>query len=95
MSADNGIYILSTPTKSGGREYRVKHLQNIEDLDWDEATEHFLHNDKVRIGNARKMWNKSVVFTKESAALKVASRVLRTTIVCEYGISYIEIEEPF
>ena len=95
MSADNGIYILSTPTKSGGREYRVQHLQAVENVEWDEATGFPTTDTKVRIKNAREMWKKAVIFYQESAALQTAAMMLRETMICEYGISYIEIEEIF
>ncbi len=43
MSADNGVYILQTPLGSG-HEYRVAHLGNIENLDWDTVLAKYWHD---------------------------------------------------
>lgn len=136
MSADNGIYILKTPSKvNKGYEYRVRELMAVENINYDENapepdlykpsredykdkefhsvneympenTKHlewrvaynakFNSNDsKVLIRNARKMWKKCKVFYSEQEALLEASRQLKETEICEYGISFITINEVF
>ena len=39
MSSDNGIYILETP-KGDGKEYRVAHLQAVENYLWHVCSKH-------------------------------------------------------
>lgn len=42
MSADNGVYILESPTRDGGKEWRVAECQNIEDCDIPEVGDAYL-----------------------------------------------------
>jgi hypothetical protein len=48
MSADNGIYILETPTSDGGLEYRVAHLQAVENVEWSRCS---IHGSDLQRGN--------------------------------------------
>lgn len=48
MSADNGVYILETPTADGGLEYRVSHIQAVENMDWDRCP---IHGRDIHRGN--------------------------------------------
>lgn len=96
MSADNGIYILETI----GPEYRVAHLQAIDNLAYDESApkgseRYNSKNPDVLIKNARKMWQNCQVFTSEERAMKSAMEMLKDCCVCEYGICYIKIDRKF
>jgi len=94
MSADNGIYILATP-KGDGFEYRVEHLQSIDNYMWD----HDLHCDTddkdIWIKNAREMWKGCEVLESQIDALKLAEELLEQEYICEYGISFISIRRKF
>lgn len=76
MSADDGFYILETE----GPEYRVKHLQAVENYMWDDKKIDeqdgkpgaYTNDPDVHIRNARKMWKKCKVFTNKKEAVKYA-----------------------
>ena len=95
MSADNGIYILETE----GPEFRVAHLQAVENVDWDESKGKQTDNPDVQIKNAREMWANSKVFYSKDAALSEAAQILKDLskngFPCEYGISFVEIPRVF
>lgn len=48
MSADNGVYVLATPDDNGGTEYRIAHLQAIENIDWGRCP---IHGSDCHYGN--------------------------------------------
>jgi hypothetical protein len=93
MSADNGIYILKTPTPGGEFEYRVREMGAVENLSWDGAD--YSHDPRVLIANARKMWKNAPLFTDHGAALVHADELSKTTPILEYGISTITVDVPF
>jgi len=112
MSADNGIYILTTKRKSHDcqdcLEYRVRELQAVENVDWDETKKNperdypgdYTEDNDVRIKNAREMWAGCEVFNTESEALAEAKRIYDETMnsdfpVLEYGICFIHIDREF
>lgn len=83
MSADNGIYILRSPIRTGHFEYRVAHLQAIENIDYDRAHE-ILYFGKCQ------------VFHNRDAAWKEALKIYDSIDgVLEYGISQIDSDHPF
>jgi hypothetical protein len=100
MSADNGIYILRTLKKDCPEgsldpyEYRVAHLQAIENVDWDETTGGYTEDPDVRIKNAREMWARCNVVSKKEVDQK-ADELERKYGWTEYGIAYITIERVF
>lgn len=106
MSADDGIYILKT-RKGIGHEYRVSHLQAVENVDWDqnkwnEDTKrigNYTDDDDVRIINAREMWNECQVFTDEAEAFKEAQKIYDEWVeqcgFVEYGICTITVDREF
>lgn len=94
MSSDNGIYILETP-KGDKKEYRVKHLLAIDNLDYDSEHHCITLNDSVRIKNAREMWEGTGVYENKAAALSAASKLLDKIVIVEYGICLIEIDKEF
>ena len=106
MSSDNGVYLLKSPSEVLNHdEYRVAHLQNIENVDivdWD-AGEGFdnpkevkyTDNPDIRIKNAREMWKNCKVFSSEEEALVEAKKMLDEIYICEYGICFIEIPRVF
>ena len=97
MSADNGVYILETLKKDKPNtfEFRVAHLQAVENVDWDQKQKCETEDDQIRIKNARKMWKNCKIFTSKKDALTFASDVLDELMICEYGISFVTINEVF
>jgi hypothetical protein len=88
MSADNGIYIGTFPTASGGKEFRVIHAQAIENVDYgDEELQ-----DATRI----LYFGDACPYETEEAALVEATRQYDELMaddffpVCEYGIVSLE-----
>jgi len=91
LSADNGIYILDTPRREGiGREYRVAHLQAVQDVDWDGL--HLL---------IRRLWRGAGVWFEKDEALIAAGDMYDEIMqddfcpVVEYGIQFVRVEEVF
>lgn len=97
MSADNCVAVLRTLRASGfGHEYRVAHLQALENVDYDPKTGKDTKDPAVRIRNAREMWgNTCRVFPNLDLAMVQASNVLEDLAVCEYGINEVQIEAVF
>src|SRR5262245_59484398 len=96
MSADNGIYILWTPTALPDvYEFRPRHLQAVENVDWDDSIHEYTTDEEIRIKNAREMWKEAPVFTSRLEALDVAADMLAEQPICEYGISFVHINRPF
>lgn len=91
MSADNGIYILETK----GPEYRVRELQAIENVSWDESTGGDTSDQDVIISNARRMWRDCKMTEDRTEALAEADRLLYKAYICEYGISFIKVDRKF
>lgn len=97
MSADNGIYILSTmrsrrETRPGVSEtcaphkvYRVAHAQAIDNFSWFEKYQP--HNMGAYM---RDVWGDSAVYEKKAQALSHASELAKLFIVLEYGIVSID-----
>ena len=96
MSADNGIYVLSTihPNDINEREYRVAYLMAVDNLAWDEETKELSDDPDVMIKNAREMWGNSTVFDDGHNAWDYA-RILNQGQYTEYGIVEIKIERIF
>lgn len=101
MSADNGIYILKTPTLDGKWEYRVKHLQAVENYCWDFLKVNddgggpggYTEDTKWHIFNARRTWDNCKVFHKSEDAYTEAARLHDEIEYTEYGITEIHIPE--
>lgn len=94
MSADNGIYILSTirnrrETSPGcwergeqHRVYRVAHAQAIDNFEWYE------NNEPYNLGAYMvETWGKSLVYTTFEAALHAAEELAKTIDYLEYGVT--------
>jgi hypothetical protein len=98
MSADNGIYILATP-KGSTKEYRVCHLQGIDNLFYDYKGDYVSsqtpHGLEVIIKNAREMFKNTPIFETHDKALRHASKLAKDCIILEYGICDIEINKEF
>lgn len=90
MSADNGIYILET----SGPEYRVAHLQAVDNISWDAENSCSTANQDIIIMNARRMWRNAAVHTSRQTALMEADKMARDCPVLEYGISFCNCNEP-
>jgi len=107
MSADNGVYILETPARTGfpgpeNKEYRVRELQAIDNIGWDpnklnsRGTKGDETDDPdVMILNARRMWAGCKAYMDKGEALKIAAEVLDSCWICEYGIRFIQIDRVF
>jgi len=95
MSADNGVYILITPSYNSGHEYRVQDLQAVDNYSWNDVNGRHTDNPDILIRNAQEMWATAAVFHNESDAVAAAVHILQTLDVCEYGISFIEINRDF
>lgn len=98
MSADNGIYILKTPVL-GGFEWRVEHLQAVDNYSWDDEKNEHTINSHIQIKNAREMWKDSPVFFTEKEAEAYAFNMLDIYQdeggYVEYGIQRVNIFEEF
>ena len=108
MSADNGIYILITPSfwskifpilknsEQYNKEYRVAHLQAIENIDWDWTRGSGEEDhENIMIKNARKMWKDCKVCYNKKAAYKEARELEKKYGWTEYGICEIEVDRVF
>lgn len=97
MSADNGIYILVTLTRDGsGKEYRVQHLQAVENYTWDHLWGMETKNPDIHIQNAREMWKDVSIIHSEHDALAEANRLLQAYGGwTEYGIQFVKIDRTF
>ena len=97
MSADNSIVILETK----GPEFRVLHMQAMENIDWDEEAKEYTRNDDVRIKNAREYgFQNCRVFTDETQAFQEADRLCQEIMdsempILEYGIVTVKIDRVF
>jgi hypothetical protein len=91
MSADNGVYILETE----GPEYRVREMMAVENINWNDETGNYTGDDKIIIVNARRMWHDCKVYTDFAEVLMKAAQILKATDICEYGISFIRVNQKF
>ncbi len=94
MSSDNVIAILTT-LKGDGHEYRVAHLQAVENYQWDDKKKDYTNNPKIQIKNAREMWGSCKVITNEEEAMQEAVKLYKEIGYTEYGISFINIDAKF
>jgi len=93
VSADNGIYVLKTPTENGEEEFRVIHAQAIENL-WDENEEGNPEQVISYYGKARVFHNKE----DASKEIKHLYDEIMSNPFCpilEYGICDISLPHPF
>jgi len=101
MSADNTIAVLKTIAKNNPilHEYRIKHLQALENYQWNHKTNDYSADDDMKIINAREMWNDCKVFNNETDALVEAKRqydeIMNDDGIVEYGICFVEIDRVF
>lgn len=88
MSADNGIYILQTLNERNedGYEYRVSHLQAIDNIGF--------HPD-TQIINARIFWPILPVYKIRLDALETADALALKIEYLEYGINFIKIDRKY
>lgn len=99
MSADNGIYILESPVRSGeGKEYRVAECMAIENINY--VPTGFYAPEEDLFWNLPAIWyafGTCEVFTNGADARQEAERIYCDPAmeICEYGISYIEMDRPF
>ena len=84
MSADNGVYILKT-----NKQYRVKHLQAIDNLYWDYCktqSQNTIVPTRVfeMFGDCKYTYDHEKAFT-------IANNIFKKLPICEYGIQLIDI----
>lgn len=95
MSADNGVYILETK-RGSGKEYRVAHLQAVENVNWDTEKGEYTNDPDIHIKNAREMWPLSLpVFTNKDEALARAFDIYEVLTICEYGVQTVKIDREY
>lgn len=90
MSADNGIYVLSTLSNSGSREFRVSHAQAIENIEEPEPYDsYYMHA----------LFNDSPIFSSKDEAFTYAFQMYNDAIksfgIVEYGVCLISLERKF
>ena len=95
MSANNGVYILQTPSREGGYEYRIKHLQAVRNVYWDTGNSEETNDQDVWIRNARMMWAGCRPYTNKQDAFLEADKIYSTIDSLEYGICIIKISRVF
>lgn len=93
MSADNGVYVAKFPTSNGGVEYRVEHLQNIEDLDYELNGLECLPKDVV-VAYRNFSFADSFAFTDEQEAIRCAHELEESLPFTEYGVCSVEYDTP-
>jgi hypothetical protein len=102
VSADNGVYILSTISEwkvSNGiwerretpvKVYRIAHAQAIDNFDW------YKKNQIYNLGvYMLQVWGESPIFETESEALLAAHKLAKEIRFLEYGINSIHTEYVF
>lgn len=87
MSADNGIYVLSTPIPEKYlelREYRVAHAQAIDNIYY------YKEGTKLREAELVMYFGRSKPYLSREAALICAHDMAKTCEILEYGVCEIE-----
>jgi len=85
MSADNGIYILQSPTESGSLEYRIAHLQAIENHSF-----YGENGEKELCAYELLRWGNSKCYKSKSQALNNAHDLAETKPILVYGVKIIK-----
>jgi hypothetical protein len=91
MSADNGVYVAKFPTLNSGVEYRVAHLQNIEELDYNSIYD--IPEDVV-IAYRNFSFANSPIFLDEQEAIDYAYKLEESIVFTEYGVCSVEYNTP-
>ncbi len=101
MSADNGVYVLSTirNRKQDGiawvacephKVYRVAEAGAIDNFGWHEL------NQPYNLGAyMQSIWGQSEVYDNKDDALLVAHKIEESLDICEYGVSVIDTDYVF
>lgn len=87
MATDNGIYILVSPTKTGGVEYRVAHCMVIENI-YDDKRSSYIDDDGVHVNEYYKVlfFGNSKVHTVQEDAWRCAFNIEAVILSSEYPI---------
>ena len=96
MSADNGIYVLKTRTPIGSNtahlyEYRVAHLQGIDNIYYDVATGG--HQSDFIPEEAYMYFKECQVIYDGAQAIMYAHKLAEQQVVLEYGVSVLRHED--
>lgn len=88
MSTDNGIYILKTKD-----QYRVVHLQNIENVYYSIIDKNWSYNKETKNkyvpSRIVEMFNDSKYTKDENKAIELAHKWAGSLPICEYGVNTI------
>lgn len=101
MSSDNSIAVLKTLDGKGGNEYRVRHLQGLDNMQWDKKTGGYSGDPDVHIENARNMWKGCEVFKNAIEAFDAAHKMEREILnddfcpFLEYGVVQVVVPRKF
>lgn len=94
MSADNGIYILKTKD-----QYRVAHLQAIDNVSWSIIDKNWQNNDSVRVKcvptRVVEMWGNCKFTRSKEKALRLAHKWASSLPICEYGVNIITYDKTW
>lgn len=89
MSADNGVYIMETLTYGLENEFRVAHLQSVDNYLWDLVNMKVTDDEDWHLFNARRTWTGPAM--SSDAADRLAEQIHDGLEVCEYGIVNLKI----
>lgn len=90
MSADNGIYVLSTLTENGNREFRVAHAQAIENIEVREPFGSY-YMDAI-FGNSEVFSDSAKAF---EYAIQLHNQIMNDFGIVEYGICQMHFDRKF
>lgn len=87
MSADNGVYILESPTKDGkGKEYRVSYCNGLRDLDDKRNGKNY---QVLSFGEC------DVILNETEALIEAVTQYKNYGSPIEYGIQFLSTQYPF
>lgn len=88
MSADNGVYILATKGPRGKKDYRVAHLQAVENL-WYKP-DFPREKPELNLKCVVDLYSECRVFTDRTLAMGYALRIADEVWNLEYGIQLLD-----
>ena len=87
MSANNGVYILKTDN-----QYRVKHIQSIENLYWNSQG---LYCDTMQPEQIVRLFGKCKHTYNAEKAIDIALNIQNNLSICEYGIVLLDAKKSW
>lgn len=97
MSADNTIGILITRRRDGnaGNEYRVAHVQSIENMEYEPLDYPSVDHPLLNREWVRRLFGKSPVFLDLEDAFRLAKRLEKEAEYVEYGIRLLDFNQLY